>query len=68
MQAPQQMWIFVSTLTGETIPLEVLGSDTINVVKAKIQDRHRLIYDGKWLDDRHTLDHYEIHSVDAASS
>ncbi|OQU90737.1 hypothetical protein SORBI_3001G036600 [Sorghum bicolor] len=62
MQAPQQMWIFVSTLTGETIPLEVLGSDTINVVKAKIQDRHRLIYDGKWLDDRHTLDHYEIHS------
>ena len=62
MQAPQQMWIFVSTLIGETIRLEVLGSDTINVVKAKIQDRHCPIYDGKWLDDRHTLDHYEIHS------
>lgn len=62
MQVPQQMWIFVRTLTGETIRLEVQGSDTIYVVKAKIQDRHRLIYDGKWLDDRHTLGYYEIHS------
>merc|ERR1712167_200216 len=33
------MQIFVKTLTGKTITLEVEGTDTIEAVKAKIQDR-----------------------------
>ena len=35
------MQIFVKTLTGKTITLEVEGSDSIENVKAKIQDRSR---------------------------
>lgn len=58
--------IFVKTLTGKTITLEVETSDTINKVKAKIQDKEgfptsqqRLVHDGKELEDRCTLsDHY----------
>ncbi|KAI0279160.1 hypothetical protein BC826DRAFT_1159182 [Russula brevipes] len=33
------MQIFVKTLTGKTITLEVESSDTINDVKANIQDK-----------------------------
>jgi ubiquitin len=33
------MQIFVKTLTGKTITLEVESSDTIASVKAKIQDK-----------------------------
>ena len=33
------MQIFVKTLTGKTITLDVDSSDTINAVKAKIQDK-----------------------------
>jgi len=33
------MQIFVKTLTGKTITLEVEGTDTIEAVKAKIQDK-----------------------------
>lgn len=33
------MQIFVKTLTGKTITLDVHGSDTIETIKAKIQDK-----------------------------
>ena len=37
--AALEMQIFVKTLTGKTITLEVEGSDSIENVKAKIQDK-----------------------------
>ena len=36
-----KMQIFVKTLTGKTITLEVESSDTIENVKAKIQVSHK---------------------------
>jgi ubiquitin C len=64
---PGHMQIFVKTLIGKKVPLEVEPTDLIEDIKARIQDKEGLpilsqdmVFAGRWLDNCNTLQDYSI--------
>lgn len=62
------MIIFIKTFTGKTIVIEVENTNTIYQLKEKIKGKEghpinnqRLIFGGKLMDDRLTVETYQLH-------
>jgi hypothetical protein len=69
------MQVFVKTLTGKTLTLDVVPNESIESVKAKLEaregipaDEMRLVFGGKQLDNGKTLEDYNIRRIATYSS
>lgn len=72
MQIGDSMTIFVRTLTGKTIPLEVRNNDKVTKIKERIRrqeeipiDKQRLIFEGTELEDDVEIFKYNIQKEDS---